>query len=213
MNLSAQEFPLVYSCKIYSLPKIIEARAILSKKVLGERGEPVVLKVGHRHLEETLGTDNDVTLYLDRDFKTGYFYGGELGPRLVFDSSIMFLKQAFILPKDQAFYYCEAEPQLGIEGVDRRDEFENDKIILYNERFKFLEDYSKGKVDSIPEVHVPYKLPLAFLQFVLAPSDIIEDGSIFHLLPNVKFIDVPFDSENPNKWKQAFEDFFKLHSL
>ena len=215
MVLSIRDFPLVYACYNMDFREIINTGSILSKKELRSRGKPPEQKVGHMLLEETLGTDDDVTLYLDREFKGGNYYGGEIGPRLVFNPKVIFLEGAFILPQDQAGYHEEDYSKeyspfsLGIKISCRKSEFEKDKISSDNEKTRFLLSYKDGKIKSLPEVHIPHELSLSFLEAILMPFDRVE-ASFLNRLPHVNFLDVPYTGHDPLRWKKSFESLWKM---
>lgn len=209
MELPIKDYPLVYACYNGDFREIIKVGSILSKNELKIRGKPPMPKSGHKLLEETLGTDDDVTLYLDREFKGGNYYGGEIGPRLIFNPKIIFLEGAFILPQDQAAYYEEdpTDPQnLGIKGIS---EFKKDKISTYHKKTEFLLAYLKGNLNSLPEIHIPRELPLSFLEIILMPFERVEE-SFFNILPHVKFVDTPYNGHDPLRWKKKFDSLWDL---
>ena len=159
------DIPVVLACFDWALQAILKEGALLSKKEM--RLRKIDFNRSHtadEGLEHRLETFDDVTLFIDPTFARGQFYGGPFGPRLIFDSQLIYEKGVFVLPMDQSAY----DP---LQKVNKFPQFNLDKCVTREKKNKLIQDYLHSDRAVAPEVHVPNRIDLKWLRVLLVRAD------------------------------------------
>ncbi len=175
--------PVIFACVIDAFDRILTEGAIYSKIELSNKGIKYQEHTTNNGIESILKTENDVTLFIDRTFRSGFKYGGLDGPRLIFYQEVLYDDSVYILPRDQEAYHPDIKGNL-------YERFEKDKHFSREEKNKLITEYMQGDGILTPEVHIPTGISIKWIKTVLLHHKFVESYRDRKELEHIKIIAV-----------------------